>query len=310
MTDDDTASKPVPAGPAMTDGSQVVQLSRSAMGALVEKKVTCPFLGTAVATGELAVRNAATNPLASIEDVRRLGNSGGGDLGDLLTLFASGNHSLMRSPTGALDQNVPQGLFSLELPGSQGSHPGHSGILQGDPKVLDSGSFSEAAFSRLAGHAKDGFIKRAEVGKFIAENLHGDPNAKVFGPGVVGLLARDLVHFVESVGPGLLAKLGKTREDETESYRDLEEKLTKLLGEDNLVGSAGEFGLLFAFLANKPGTMLVDGEPAISVDDLKSMFVDKRFPPGWETWRKTRLDWVKNTTGLMVSAAAHYVELR
>src|SRR6266481_5487923 len=63
---------------------------------LVETKVTCPFVGTAVATKNLAVRNDANNPLASIEDVRRLGNSGGGDLGEVLVLFAQGNHAMMR----------------------------------------------------------------------------------------------------------------------------------------------------------------------------------------------------------------------
>jgi len=76
--------------------------------------------------------------LASIEDVRRLGNSGGGDLGDLLVMFASGNHAFMRGDDGKLSEKAPNGLISLELPGSQGSHPGHSGILQGNPETLDS----------------------------------------------------------------------------------------------------------------------------------------------------------------------------
>jgi len=51
---------------------------------MVRRKVTCPFLGSAVHQTFLALRGNADNPLASIEDVRRLGNSGGGDLGDLL----------------------------------------------------------------------------------------------------------------------------------------------------------------------------------------------------------------------------------
>jgi hypothetical protein len=85
------------------------------------------------------LRGDADNPLASIEDVRRLGNSGGGDLGDLLMMFASGNHAFMRGDDGKLSEKVPNGLFSLELPQSQGSHPGHSGILQGNPETLDSG---------------------------------------------------------------------------------------------------------------------------------------------------------------------------
>jgi hypothetical protein len=275
---------------------------------LVEKKVTCPFVGTAVATGHLPVRCAATSPLASIEDLRSLGNSGGGDLGDLLAFFAAGNHGFMPGLTGRLDQKVPEGLFSLEFPGSQGSHPGHSGILQGDPKNLDSGRFSQPDFDRLANRAKDGLINRSTVSLFIAENLHRDPKSKVFGPAVAGLLARDLGHFIASVGPDLLAKLSGSREAADRTHRELDQKLTKLTGEDNLVGSSGEFGLLFAFLANKPGARSVDGEPALFEGDLRLMFVDRRFPEGWQRWKKTRLDWVNNTTALMVSAGKAYLK--
>ena len=38
--------------------------------------ITCPFIGSAVAQGKLLVRNGASNPLASLEDVRKLGNTG------------------------------------------------------------------------------------------------------------------------------------------------------------------------------------------------------------------------------------------
>ena len=72
----------------------------------------------------------------------------------------------------------------------------------------------------------------------------------------------------------------------------------------------GEFGLMFAFLANKPGASEVDGEPAISLEDLQSMFQDKRFPDGWENWRKTRLDWIINTTSLAMSAGKAYLALQ
>jgi hypothetical protein len=154
--------------------------------------------------GRLPVRNAATNPLASIEDVRRLENTGGGDLGDLLVLFATGNHALMRGPDNQLDQKVPEGLFSLEFPGSEGSHPGHSGILAGDPLELDSGRLSIPDYQRFTSLGIDGLIKRSDVGKFIAENLHRDAKSKVFGASVLGLLAHDLGQFVASAGPDLL----------------------------------------------------------------------------------------------------------
>src|SRR5262249_23378131 len=109
-----------------SDPTRPVRLSAEERASVVEGKATCPFIGSAVAQGSLPVRNEAANPLASIEDVRRLGNTGGGDLGDLLVLFASGNHAFTAGASGKLDQPVPDGLFSLEFPGSQGSHPGHS----------------------------------------------------------------------------------------------------------------------------------------------------------------------------------------
>ena len=68
-----------------------VELSRDEKALLVEEKATCPFVGSAVAQGKLVVRNNAKDLLASIEDIRGLGNTGGGDLGDLLVVFASGN---------------------------------------------------------------------------------------------------------------------------------------------------------------------------------------------------------------------------
>src|SRR5574337_944709 len=127
------------------DPDALVELSADERHLLAERKATCPFIGSAVAGGTLGVRNSADNPLARIEEVRALGNSGGGDLGDLLAIFASGN----------LDEPAPAGLFSLEFPGSQGAHPGHSGILQGDPAVPGSGRYSPGDFARLTGRARD-----------------------------------------------------------------------------------------------------------------------------------------------------------
>jgi hypothetical protein len=81
---------------------------------------------------------------------------------------------------------------------------------------------------------------------------------------------------------------------------------TKLLGEDNLVGSSGEFGLLFAFLINKPGGSDIDGEPALSFDDVEGMFLNMTLPTGWQTWKKRCVDWTVHTTGLLLSAAKEY----
>ena len=98
------------------DPNTALTLADDVRDDMVRRKVTCPFLGSAVHQTFLALRGNADNPLASIEDGRRLGNSGGGDLGDLLVMFASGNHAFMRGDDGKLSQKVPNGLFSLELP--------------------------------------------------------------------------------------------------------------------------------------------------------------------------------------------------
>jgi hypothetical protein len=295
---------------SVADPTIEVKVPDEARSLLVHTKVTCPFLGPVVAMQRLPLRNEAANPLAGIEDLRKLGNSGGGDLGDLLVLFATGNHLAMRSEGGTLDARVPRGFFSLELPGSQGSHFGHSGILQGNPKALDSGRFSAPDFARLTGRARAGLIKRSDVGRFIAENLRRDPNSRVFGSSAAKLLLSDLGSFVASIGPAALGRLDGASDQVAETHRDFEQKLTKLLGNDNLVGSAGEFGLLFAFLANKPDAREEDGEPTISVSDLETMFVQKKLPSGWESWRKTRVDWVENTTALLISAGKEYLKLK
>jgi len=75
---------------------------------------------------------------------------------------------------------------------------------------------------------------------------------------------------------------------------------------DNLVGSSGEFGLLFALLINKPGGSDIDGEPALSFDDVQGMFLNMTLPTGWQTWKKRRVDWTVRTTGLLLSAAKEY----
>jgi hypothetical protein len=280
----------------------LIELSEVERAMVVEKKATCPFIGAAVAQDHLKVRNDAKNPLAGVEDVRRLGNTGGGHLGEVLVLFANGNHGLMRGDSGELSKRVPNDLFSLEFPGSQGSHAGHSGILQEDPKTLDSGGFNDENFARLIGLAKNGLIKRTDVGRFIAENVIRDPESTVLGEDAHFEFARDFRELANAITLAAINPFG--------DHREVQQKFTKLTGKDNLIGSAGEFGLLFAFFANKPGAQERDGEPTLAVDDLKLMFVEKGLPPGWETWEKSAIDWVKNTRGLIESAREEYKRLK
>jgi hypothetical protein len=276
---------------------------------MVETKVTCPFLASAVHEELLGVRGVIESPLARIEDVRALGNKGGGDLGHVLALFASGNHAFMRGGDGLkLEKQAPPGLFSLDLPGSQGSHAGHSGILQGDPTRLDSGRLSMEDFDRLAARARDGMIKLSDVGHFIAENLARDSKSKVTSASVANLLGHDVISFLETV-PDLIAGHLESDKGAAEDFRVSTEKLTKLLGEDNLLGSAGEFGLLFAFLSRSPRTKEIEGEPALSLDEVRGMFLHKRLPDGWETWKKSSLDWITYTSRLLFSAHKEFRRL-
>lgn len=295
--------------------TDAIVVNAAARQDITTKKATCPFAGTAVETGALAILNGVKRPIAWVKDIVALGDTGGGNLGSgVLVIFAKGNHAKMAASDddATLDRDVPAGTFSLDFPGSQGSHPGHSGILQSDYRVTNSGRFSQPDFDRLLAHAEDGHIKRSEVGKFIAENLARDPNAKVFSKNTIALLGSDLVSFAESIGPALVEKLkneftgNSNMADDTKLF----EALTKLTGEDNLVGSAGEYGLLFAFLANSPNTIQVDGEPALSVDDVTDMFQKKQFPAGWDKWQKTRGEWILSTTALLHAAAVEYLRLR
>ncbi|MGE0814719.1 MAG: hypothetical protein AB7O28_04550 [Vicinamibacterales bacterium] len=296
------------AGTAANDSSggpeaAALGLSGDEKQSLVERKVTCPFLGPAVIAGRLGVRHERDRPLASIEEVRRLGNTGGGDLGDVLVVFAQGNHAKMPGTAGTLDRPVPAGSFSLDLPGSQGSHPGHSGILQGDPSTPGSGRFSQVDLDRLLAHATNGRLTHAGVGAFIKENVERDPDATRFSvreslKGVVSILAEAV-----PAGISLLSRAITGRPGQDDDARALLEALTGNARASNLVGSSGEFGLLFAFLEHKPETVRVDGEPTLSVDDVTLMFRDKRLPEGWETWPKTKAGWVTHTLALAHAAA-------
>jgi hypothetical protein len=174
---------------------------------------------------------------------------------------------------------------------------------------LGSGRLSEADFDRLATLATDDCLKRSDVGKFIAQNLKRDPNSKVASANVAELLARDLAGVVGAISSALTSKLFGSSSEANDNPGLLEQKLTKLMGENNLVGSAGEFGLLFAFLTHDPDTREIAGEPALALDRVHGMFVQKRLPEGWQTWKKSRVDWVVHTTALLLAAGKEYHKL-
>ena len=290
-----------------------VSLSEVECKELVEKKVTCPFIGTAVMTKELSVRNDANNPLASIKEVVTLGNLENGDLGRVLEIFAKGNHASMLGDSGNLDRPVPGGQFSLNFPDSKGSHPGHSGILQGRPDLLDSGRFSSEDFKRLTDKATNGLITLSSVGEFIAENTVMDSKSNLADLDLLPVILKEVTEIIlQEGGQIFLEKVNffGTRKCLLPEENMLRDKVCKVTGgKNNLVSSAGEFGLLFAFFANKPGATK-GSEPTLSVEDLTLMFEHKQFPAGWKTWKKDASTWVTSTVHLASSAVKKFESLK
>lgn len=261
---------------------------------LVEKKATCPFVGAVTYLKKLTVLSSLGNPLARISDIAALGDAGGGDLGStVLSVFARGNHhrmhGIVRDASGAsvytsdLTEDVLPGTFSLDFPKSQGTHPGHSGMLQAGTKGHYHGALDRAAVDRLLARAVDAggdkVIKRSDIGAFIWENVSADPESVYLLHGFSAALLADLraLHASPSIAG-----------------------VVKLSGTDNLVGSSGEFGLLMTLL-EQPDTK-VDGEPVIRVDDVNRMFVDKQLPDDWASRPKTGLRWVENTMAILAAA--------
>jgi hypothetical protein len=284
----------------MTDPRPVLDLTADERSALACTKATCPFIGSVIAQQLLAVRNEVANPLADIEELRHLGNRGGGDLGNLLAFFALGNHAQMRSGDGSMTA-VPAGMFSLDFPVSQGSHPGDSGILQGGFRNGVVPRFDPRAFARLEGKAVSGRLTRWNIGEFIAENIRADSGATTLGKDVVVRIGNDLILLLDAAVPATLGHLIGAAGQAQAAQRAALERLTKLIAEDNLVGSSGEFGLLFALLSSRNSSR--NGEPCLLVDELRLMFEQKQLPAGWDSVKATWRDWVRHT--LAIASAAH-----
>ena len=289
----------------MTDPRQVLDLSASERSELARTKATCPFVGSIVAQQLLPVRNEIAHPLASIEDLRQLGSRGGGDLGDVLAFFALGNHAQMRGADGSLAA-TPVGLFSLDFPASQGSHPGDSGILQGGFRNGIPPRFDPAAFARLEARASAGRLTRENVGAFIAENVRTDPAARTLGKDVLVRMRHDFFGLFEAVVPAALKQLTGA-DDAQAARRVIFERLTKLMAEDNLLGSSGEFGLLFALLSARHTA--TGGEPCLLVDDVRRMFESKQLPSGWDSVKSGWLDWGRHTFAIAFAAREAFAEI-
>ncbi len=253
------------------------------VGEVARTKATCPFIGSLVARGGLGVVGSGQDPLASISEVIRIGNTPTNEgFGELLAMFAEGNHGFTRG-----GQMVPGGMFSLDFPFSQGSHPGDSGILQGD---RNNPSFSAEAFQRFASFGRGGVLEVADVGRFIAANVKADRSAKTVGRGTILSSAAQLVRSLRA------ALFSRDR-------RRAVSQFTKLLAVDNIAGSSGEFALFFSLLANRRDGRRGD---VLYIDEMMAAFRDKQLPRGWESWVKKRNDWLLYTLKLSTAGYRSY----
>ena len=66
---------------------------------------------------------------------------------------------------------------------------------------------------------------------------------------------------------------------------------------------------VFWLVPPDPRATTVDGEPALSLEDVQAMFVDKRLPEQWESWGKFRADWIAHTSSLVLAAETEYRRL-
>lgn len=283
-------------GAAISASSAAIEMTPEERKDVVEKKATCPFVGAAVALKKLDVLGTIANPLARIHDIAALGDVAGGDLGShVLAVFARGNQHRMHGPdaNSPLDVETPPDTFSLDFPPSQGSHPGHSGMLENGSKGRFHGAIDDAAIARLIEHAVDAsgrrkgdegfqgpvFIRRSDIGAFIWDNVASDPESVYLGHGLTGGLASGVKDLV--LHPSV-------------------EKIVHFSGIDNVIGSCGEFGLLMTFL-ERPD-IEIDGQPVITVHDVQTMFHDRKLPVDWASRPRSSVRWVEHTVALFTAA--------
>ena len=94
---------------------------------IARKKAACPFIGPAVRNGDLDVFGSTERPLAAVQEIADLGDSGGGDLGRrVLRLFATGNHRRVPDPVGRFEEPAPDGMIKSRSRRLAGRSPNRS----------------------------------------------------------------------------------------------------------------------------------------------------------------------------------------
>lgn len=295
--------------------SKALDLTPAQRTDIVTKKATCPFVGTTIALKKVAVYGTQANPFAVIKDFAAVVNRGGGDLGLGFEVVARGNHH--QSPVSKTE--APAGMFSLHFPSSVGAHAAHSFILMGNPRDLDSGGLNRKNLELLLGRAETTgdrrVVRRAELGRFVADNVACDPNAVSASKTPFGIqgffLGSDIFEFKKSEVQFAANKfLGEASNDQ---LTKMLENLLRIAVRNNLIGSAAEFGLLTTFLEGSD--QAVKGlDPGLAVTDIEAIYAGekrpdgsydpatKHFPANWESQPKTILAFLRNTVAILTSA--------
>jgi hypothetical protein len=299
-----------------------LELTPAERRTIADKMTVCPFCGGMVASGKLPIYGSKENPLAKIDDIAAL--AGPGDLGKLvLRVFAEGNQSKMLDPkTGDLTLDCPPGFFCLHFLPSKGSHGANSGVLH-EPldRRLGMGRRSQEDFDWLKGFASpEGKLSVAGMGKAIAERMFeyqgSDPTVQVTGRAVFEAMGIDALEAAGAFGPALFEKaMNKVRAffgdpQKTDSHHRFIEDLTTLTGKNTLVGSCGEWALLFAGWANAPGVRQNDGSLLLDMAEVEPQFMNADVPAPFENAEKSAFDWAKTTSELVVHAFVEFHRLK
>jgi hypothetical protein len=281
----------------------------------------CPFVGPKIAQGDLPLYGSKDNPLIKIEDVVRA--AGPGTLGEhVLQVFAEGNQTKMVGSPGKLDAECPAGFMSAHLLGSKGSHGANSGILH-DPldRRLGAGRRSREDFEWLRSFANaDGKLDVEGMGKAIGARMHEyaplDETVTVAGRAVFSAMGVDVVNVIGHSIPAIAESAENAirhlfrREGESDEHREFIRSLTSLTGENTLIGSAGEWALLFAGWANAPGVRQPDGSVQLDFKQIEPQFFEGRTPEAFANSEKSAIEWAKLTAQITLHAFKEFHRLR
>lgn len=286
---------------AAAEPVKAADLTAEKRGEIAVKKATCPFVGTKVNQGALAVYFAPEDkdkkhPLAKISDVVAMGNSGGGTLGYALGFFAKANQSVIPGVG-----QCPPGYFSLEFGGSKGAHFGDSGFLRNGP--TGDGAFGTTKWNQFVNskYVTQGKTSMVQLAKFIESNVAADPQADKGFKNVIGAAKRSIQDL------RALAKSAEKMDGMTEAAKQkLVEDFGRVLGSNNLIGSAGEFALQTTLLRNSAGTNDAKSlNSKFDVAEMGNMFQMKGFPEG-EQKAKSVLQWMHDSIELSTIALGEY----